>query len=59
MRFPGWVVRLLCVVCLLVFVVLEIGPVPITGLLLVWVVLFRPHWFYDLVLAIYAGKLEQ
>lgn len=45
--------RLLCLVVLLALVVLEIGPIPITGLLLVWVVLFRPLWFYRLVLTIY------
>ena len=41
--------RILCVLILIVITILEIGPVPISGLLLMWVVLFRPQWFYDLV----------
>lgn len=45
--------RMLCVFVLLLITVLEIGPVPITGLLLIWVVLFRPRWFYNLVMKIY------
>jgi hypothetical protein len=45
--------RWLCLIALIVMSILEIGPIPITGFLLIWVVLFRPQWFYDLVLAIY------
>ncbi len=45
--------RLICVLVLLLITVLEIGPIPITGLLLIWVVLFRPRWFYNLVMKIY------
>lgn len=47
--------RVLCLFILMVITVLEIGPVPISGILLIWVVLFRPGWFYDLVQKIY-GK---
>jgi hypothetical protein len=47
--------RVLCVLILIVFIILEIGPIPISGLLLLWVVVFRPQWFYDLVQNIY-GK---
>lgn len=36
--------------------IIEIGPIPITGVLLMWVVVFRPPWFYDLVLKIYGKK---
>jgi hypothetical protein len=45
--------RILCVLLLIVITILEIGPVPISGILLMWVVLFRPQWFYDLVQKIY------
>ena len=48
--------RLLCILILLVITIIEIGPVPISGLLLIWVVLFRPIWFYELVLKIYGKK---
>ncbi|TAN51497.1 MAG: hypothetical protein EPN21_06430 [Methylococcaceae bacterium] len=45
--------RALTFILLLLLTVLEIGPIPIAGLLLLWVVLFRPLWFYNLVLDIY------
>jgi hypothetical protein len=45
--------RFICLLVLLLITILEIGPVPITGLLLIWVVLFRPLWFYELVKEIY------
>jgi hypothetical protein len=45
--------RFICVVVLILITLLEIGPIPITGLTLIWVVLFRPQWFYDLVQQIY------
>ena len=48
--------RILCLVALIFITVLEIGPIPIVGLFLIWVVLFRPLWFYDLVLKIYDKK---
>jgi hypothetical protein len=47
--------RVLCLLVLIIVTILEIGPIPISGLLLIWVVLFRPMWFYDLVQKIY-GK---
>jgi len=45
--------RIFCLIILIVITILEIGPVPISGLLLIWVVLFRPLWFYELVTRIY------
>jgi len=47
--------RILCILVLLVISILEISPVPITPVFLMYVVIFRPRWFYDLVLKIY-GK---
>jgi hypothetical protein len=49
--------RILTLIILAVFMVLEIGPLPITVLLLMWVAYFRPLWFYKLVLAIYKDVL--
>jgi len=46
--------RIFCLLALLLVTVLEVGPIPITGLTLIWVVLFRPAWFYELVLKIYS-----
>jgi len=48
--------RILCLLVLTIVTLLEIGPIPITGLFLIWVVLFRPAWFYELVLKIYGKK---
>ncbi|CAG1772239.1 hypothetical protein BAC3_02434 [uncultured bacterium] len=45
--------RWLCLLILILITLLEIGPFPISGVLLIWVVLFRPQWFYDLVQDIY------
>lgn len=48
--------RILCLLALVGLTILEIGPVPITGVILIWVVLFRPAWFYRLVCAVYGRK---
>ncbi len=48
--------RFLCFIVLLMITIVEVGPVPITGIMLMWVVLFRPRWFYDLVIKIYTKK---
>jgi hypothetical protein len=45
--------RILCILALLTLMILEIGPIPITPILLLYVVLFRPVWFYEWVLNIY------
>jgi hypothetical protein len=45
--------RILCLFALVIMSLLEISPVPITGLMLIWIVIFRPLWFYELVLKIY------
>jgi len=38
---------------MLVVTIIDIGPFPITSLLMIWILLFRPSWFYDLVQRIY------
>jgi hypothetical protein len=45
--------RILCILVLSAISILEISPIPITPILLIYVVLFRPPWFYELVIKIY------
>ncbi|SJM89202.1 conserved hypothetical protein [Crenothrix polyspora] len=45
--------RILWFFILLFIAILEISPIPITPLILIWIVLFRPPWFYNLVIKIY------
>ncbi len=45
--------RILCILILLVISILEISPIPITPVFLLYVVIIRPLWFYELVLKIY------
>lgn len=45
--------RWLCLLALILVTLLEVGPVPITGLVLMYVVIVRPQWFYHLVEKIY------
>jgi hypothetical protein len=43
--------------CLLIVLsIIDLLPIPIIGLLLIWVVLFRPLWFYKVVLEVYKNK---
>jgi hypothetical protein len=45
--------RILSFLVLVVTSIVEIGPVPITPIVLIWIVLFRPVWFYEWVQKIY------
>lgn len=47
--------RILSFLVLALISIIEVGPVPITPVLLIYVVLFRPIWFYEWVLKVY-GK---
>lgn len=47
--------RILSFLILVVISIIEVGPVPITPVVLIYIVLFRPPWFYEWVLKIY-GK---
>jgi hypothetical protein len=51
--------RIVCVLGLIVVSIIEIGPVPITPILLIWVVIFRPAWFYQFVLKVYGKKIAK
>lgn len=46
--------RLICIIVLLIISILEISPIPITPIFLLYVVIFRPVWFYNLVMKIYS-----
>jgi len=46
-------VRWVYLLALILLIILDILPIPILGILLVWVVIFRPAWFYEAVLKIY------
>ncbi|SJM90773.1 conserved hypothetical protein [Crenothrix polyspora] len=48
--------RLKCAVVLIIFTVLGLGPVPITSVVGLFVVIFRPQWFKNLVDRIYGDK---
>ena len=41
---------------ILAVAILEVGPIPITPIFLMWIVLFRPVWFYEWVQKIYNKK---
>jgi hypothetical protein len=51
-------VRIKWIMVLLVTMALDILPVPVIGLILLYVLLFRPRWFKNAVLEIYdrAGR---
>jgi hypothetical protein len=55
MNTGAFFTRLKCAIVLLLFAVLGLGPFPITSLLGVYVVIFRPQWFKNLVAKIYEG----
>ena len=48
--FPRLVV---CIVVLLILIVLHIIPLPILELLILYVMIFRPRWFKNLVDQLY------
>lgn len=48
--------RIKCAIVFIVFMIVSIGPVPITSTMGLLVVIFRPTWFKKLVDNIYADK---
>jgi hypothetical protein len=50
------ITRLKCAVVLIIFTLLGLGPVPITSLMGLIVVIFRPQWFKKLVNRVYEDK---
>jgi hypothetical protein len=49
-------VKMKCIFILLLLMILDIGPIPITAGLGLFIVLFRPLWFKTLVDTLYSGK---
>jgi len=45
--------RIFSILALLILSIVEIGPIPISPIVLVFVVLFRPAWFYEWIVKIY------
>ena len=53
-------IRFECLLILFIFMLIDIGPIPVTALISILIVLFRPHWFRKIVELIYynAGSEE-
>jgi len=50
------ITRIKCALIFVVFMLFSVGPIPITSSIGLYVVIFRPHWFRQLVDKIYADK---
>lgn len=49
----GIIERIICALILLVFAILGVGPIPLTSTFGLFIVIFRPQWFKNLVNRIY------
>ena len=49
-------IRFLCLAGLLLLAIIEIQPVPITTLTAIYILLFRPYWFKNLIDQVYSNK---
>lgn len=50
------VARIKCAIVFVIFILFSVGPIPITSSIGLYVVIFRPHWFRQLVDKVYADK---
>lgn len=57
MSTSSWV-RIQCAIVLFVFMIISVGPVPITSTICLYAVIFRPRWFKTLVDKVYADKTD-
>ena len=46
--------RIKCAIALIIFMLLSVGPIPLTSTIGLYVVIFRPRWFKKLVERIYS-----
>lgn len=46
--------RIKCTLVLLLLMVVDIGPVPVTAMIGLFIIVFRPLWFKDLIGHIYS-----
>lgn len=51
---PSTVARIKTAIVFIVFILFSIGPIPIASSIGLYVVIFRPRWFKQLVETIYA-----
>jgi hypothetical protein len=51
----GWL-RIKCAIVFIILMIFSISPIPITSVIGLFVVIFRPRWFKKLVNNIYADK---
>ncbi len=51
--------RFQCMGVLIVLALLEIGPIPIAPFFGMYLVLWRPPWFKDLIERLYAGTADK
>ena len=49
-------IRIQCAIVLIVFMIISVGPIPITSTICLYVVIFRPRWFKALVDRVYSDK---
>jgi len=54
MNHAAFFIRLKCFLVLLLLMIADIAPIPVLGFILMFILLFRPRWFKELVDAIYA-----
>jgi hypothetical protein len=53
MKTNNLAVRIKCILALLVLMVIDIGPFPVLATIGLYIVLFRPGWFMELVDVLY------
>jgi hypothetical protein len=53
MKTNNLAVKIKCVLVLLILMVIEISPIPIFAVIGLFIVLFRPRWFVELVDVLY------
>ncbi len=56
MKTNNFFTRFKCLVVLMLFALLDIGPIPITALTGVFIVFFLPRWFKQLVDRLYGEQ---
>lgn len=53
MTSSSLITRIKCALVLIILMVFSVAPIPITSTIALWVVIFRPKWFKQLVDKIY------
>lgn len=50
--------RIKCAIVFIVFMLFSVGPIPITSSIGLYVVIFRPRWFKELVAKVYEDQSD-